>query len=203
MVIVHGGHEDYQLPSPRMQQTYRFFIDAGADAVINHHQHCYSGYEFYNNKPIFYGLGNFCFDKFAKRLSQTTWQEGYMVVLEITKGGIDYELIPYNQCGKNPIVEIINIENIYERLSELNSIIANPDLLQDSFDNMCKKRGENLLISTLSPLMNKYLLGMARKHFLPSFITKSRLLRAADYILCESHRDVLDNEIQTKINNKQ
>lgn len=45
IVIVHGGHEHYQLPSPRMKETYRFFVDAGADVVINHHQHCYSGYE--------------------------------------------------------------------------------------------------------------------------------------------------------------
>lgn len=43
LVIVHGGHEHYALPSPRMKETYRFFIDAGADAIINHHQHCYSG----------------------------------------------------------------------------------------------------------------------------------------------------------------
>ena len=45
LVIVHGGHEMYQLPSLRMVDTYRFFIDAGADAVVNHHQHCFSGYE--------------------------------------------------------------------------------------------------------------------------------------------------------------
>ena len=29
LVIVHGGHEMFQLPSPRMVETYRFFIDAG------------------------------------------------------------------------------------------------------------------------------------------------------------------------------
>jgi len=63
LVVVHGGHEMWQLPSPRMKQTYQFFIDAGADAVINHHQHCFSGYEIYKGKPIVYGLGNFCFDK--------------------------------------------------------------------------------------------------------------------------------------------
>ena len=62
IVIVHGGIEGYQLPTPRMQELYRFFVDCGADAVVNHHQHCYSGYEVYNGKPIFYGLGNFCFD---------------------------------------------------------------------------------------------------------------------------------------------
>lgn len=52
---MHGGHEHYQLPSLRMQETYRFFIDAGADVVVNHHQHCFSGYEIYNNKYIFMG----------------------------------------------------------------------------------------------------------------------------------------------------
>lgn len=29
IVIFHGGMEHYQFPSPRMQETYRFFIDAG------------------------------------------------------------------------------------------------------------------------------------------------------------------------------
>ena len=62
LVIVHGGHEYYQLPNARMHETYRFFVDAGADAVVNHHHHCFSGSEVYNGKPIFYGLGNFCFD---------------------------------------------------------------------------------------------------------------------------------------------
>ena len=39
IVVVHGGIEHYQYPSQRMLDTYRFFVDAGADAVINHHQH--------------------------------------------------------------------------------------------------------------------------------------------------------------------
>ena len=77
LVIVHGGHEQFQLPSPRMKETYRFFVDAGADAVVNHHQHCYSGYEVYRGKPIFYGLGNFCFEP-IKNMAQN-WHEGYMV----------------------------------------------------------------------------------------------------------------------------
>src|SRR5690606_17303839 len=29
-VIVHGGHEYYNLPSPRMQKQYRFYVDNGA-----------------------------------------------------------------------------------------------------------------------------------------------------------------------------
>ena len=29
IVIIHGGHEHFQLPTIRMQDTYRFFIDVG------------------------------------------------------------------------------------------------------------------------------------------------------------------------------
>lgn len=47
IIIAHGGHEYYQLPSPRLQDTYRFFIDSGANAVIGHHPHCISGMENY------------------------------------------------------------------------------------------------------------------------------------------------------------
>lgn len=94
VVIMHGGHETYQLPTPQMQQTYRFFVDIGADAVVNHHQHCYSGYEVYKNKPIFYGLGNFCFEPLGN--VRPTWYEGYMVNLHFNADvEIKFDLIPY------------------------------------------------------------------------------------------------------------
>ena len=79
VVIIHGGLEMYQLPTLRMKETYRFFVDAGADAVVNHHQHCFSGYEVYKGKPIFYGLGNFCFDWEGRRNS--IWNQGYAITL--------------------------------------------------------------------------------------------------------------------------
>jgi poly-gamma-glutamate capsule biosynthesis protein CapA/YwtB (metallophosphatase superfamily) len=56
IVIVHGGHEYYNLPSPRMQKQYRFYADQGADFVVGHHTHCISGYEVYNGVPIYYSL---------------------------------------------------------------------------------------------------------------------------------------------------
>lgn len=103
VLIVHGGHEHYQLPSPRMQETYRFFIDAGADTVVNH-QHCYSGYEIYNGKPIFYGLGNFCFD--IKGKPSKTWTEGYMVELNL-EDKIEIKIDPYKQYGEKATIELL------------------------------------------------------------------------------------------------
>jgi len=63
VLILHGGIEQYHYPTPRMKRWYRHFVDLGADAVVNHHQHCINGYEVYKGKPIFYGLGNFYFLK--------------------------------------------------------------------------------------------------------------------------------------------
>ena len=67
----------------RMKELYHYFVDAGADVVINHHQHCYSGYEEYKGSPIFYGLGNFLFDNSDFR--PQPWNEGYLVELDFSK----------------------------------------------------------------------------------------------------------------------
>ena len=135
IVIIHGGSEYYQLPSPRMKETYRFFIDCGVNAVINHHQHCFSGYELYNNGLIFYGLGNFCFDDLHHRNS--IWNEGYMVQLRLEQDNVSFELHPYKQCGATPTVQLLN-EN--ER---------------NLFDEKIKKLKNDMPIETVKEIMGK------------------------------------------------
>src|SRR5690606_36989198 len=81
-VIVHGGHEYYNLPSPRMQKQYRFYIENGADIVVGHHPHCISGSEIFQGKPIFYSLGNFLFT------SESRYEDWYRgAVLEVNLSG--------------------------------------------------------------------------------------------------------------------
>ncbi len=43
-------------------RTARFCIDQGADMVVGHHHHVLRGMEWYEGKPILYGLGHFVFD---------------------------------------------------------------------------------------------------------------------------------------------
>jgi Bacterial capsule synthesis protein PGA_cap len=38
-------------------------IDAGVDIILGHHPHRLKGIEVYKGKPIFYSMGNFCFDQ--------------------------------------------------------------------------------------------------------------------------------------------
>lgn len=188
LVIIHGGHEHYQLPSPRMQETYRFFIDAGADAVVNHHQHCFSGYEVYKGKPIFYGLGNFCFDNPKKR--NNIWNEGYLVELTFSVSKTGFVIHPYRQCDENAKIMMLPLNEYDVRITELNSIITdNTRLIKftEQYYNSCM-RSVSLLFE---PVRNKYILAAQKRGWLPSFLSKKQKIKLQNNILCESHKDKL------------
>lgn len=184
LVIVHGGHELYQLPSPRMIETYRFFIDAGADAVVNHHQHCYSGYEIYAGKPIFYGLGNFCFDKNRKECG--VWNKGYMVVITFDDV-LSFEIKPYNQCVESPSVSIIDDRSEFEHdLIQLNKIIESHELLSKAIENYYHDCNIGTKI-IFEPYNSRVLNKLYSMHLLPSFLSKSKCKQLRNMIECEAH----------------
>lgn len=200
LVIIHGGHEEYQLPSPRMQNTYRFFIDAGADVVVNHHQHCYSGYEIYHNKPIFYGLGNFSFDEDGLR--HQSWNEGFLLILDF-KDNIQFNLIPYIQGDDNPGVCWMSDSQKHgfeDKIKELNAIIVNPIALQNAFVDMVNAHTQEYL-SPLRPYQDRHLLRLFRHHLLPKhwryrllpeYLTAQRKLFLRSYFQCEAHNDIMN-----------
>lgn len=190
LVIVHGGHEFYQLPSIRMQETYRFFIDSGADAVINHHQHCFSGYEIYNGKTIFYGLGNFLFDISPVKINDT-WNYGYMVGLTFSTQGISSEIIPYEQCGEKAEVKLLPQGSFDEKLNELNAIISDKKALKKETEEYYRQTCFDIGHSVLEPIKNHYYFSALKKKLVPSLISKKLKLRAENFICCESHRDKL------------
>lgn len=187
LVIVHGGTEHYQLPSPRMKETYRFFVEQGADAVVNHHQHCYSGYEVYQGKPIFYGLGNFCFDK--NDPNNHLWNEGYAVEVSFEADGVSFKVLPYSQCSEKPLVHFLdNTVEFDNRLNQLNEIILNDAELIKAFQQMSKTKG---FLQFLEPYSNKYLKILKSRGLLPSFLTRKRKNTIKNVFCCEAHRDVM------------
>lgn len=198
-VIVHGGHEHFQYPSPRMKKWYRYFVENGADAVVNHHQHCYSGYEEYCGKPIFYGLGNFCFDHPKKRAG--IWNEGYMVAMDITEAGIDYELIPYRQCDKTPSVDLMVDEQkqtFEQMVKAICDTIADDRLLDEKYTEFLKNKMDKMLCP-FTPYMNEYARVAAGRHYLPYLIPQKKLAQMLDFIACEAQRDVLIAGMQCRL----
>lgn len=189
LVIVHGGHEHFQLPSQRMVETYRFFIDAGADAVVNHHQHCYSGYETYKEKLIFYGLGNFCFDE--ESLRNCFWNQGYMIDLDFSDKSVSFTLYPYFQCNESASVNLLYGEDrkkFKKELKNLNRIISNETLLKDHvriYYGKCSA-GELSILEPYSSRVSRKLYSLG---LLPGFIKGRKLASVLNHIGCESHRD--------------
>ena len=191
IVIVHGGHEGYQYPSPRMKESYRFFIDAGADAVIGHHGHCFSGYEIYKESPIFYSLGNFCFDWKGK--VNSIWNRGFAVQLILDKPKIRFELVPYKQGDETPGVCLLNKDEealFNEHIRKINVIIASDEILEEEFSNFCRIR-ENGYLNFFEPLTGKLFDGLRSRKLLPSFITKNKRKYFLNLIRCEAHRDIV------------
>lgn len=188
LVIVHGGHEHYQLPSPRMQETYRFFVDAGADAVVNHHQHCYSGYEIYKGKPVFYGLGNFCFDWEGTSLKE--WTEGYMVEIDFNIE-ITYRIYPYCQYGDEATINLLEENAFNDTINNLNEIIGNSELLKkSSFDYYNRSKGE--IATFLEPIRNRYIRGLQNRGLLPKLMNSEWLPILSNAVMCEAHKDKLE-----------
>ena len=190
IVIVHGGPEGFQLPSTRMQDNYRFLIDAGANIVINHHQHCYSGYENYNNGLIFYGLGNFFFPK-TSVVNTSLWEEGIFLKLHFENSKIHYHIYPYKQDSLQRRIELMDekgIQNFNNRIAYLNSIIKDRDRLEKE-NRLWRLETETQYKSSLSPYNNRYLTKLWLKKWLPCNIGRIRLTKLINFIECESHRE--------------
>lgn len=189
ILIIHGGPERYEYPTPRMKELYRFFIDSGAVAVINHHQHRYSGYEFYHGCPIVYGLGNFCFD--IENKSKTRWNLGYMVMLKFDESQIGCDCYPYLQCFEKPGVEFLDEfgKNEFEiDIKAINKVILDDAKLSFMYKEFSYSLANTYLVA-LEPYTNRLLQSAWFRRLLPSTLSKSRALNIFNYLTCESHLD--------------
>lgn len=202
-VFIHGGSEHCQIPSPRMQNEYRFLIEMGADAIINSHQHCYSGFEYYRDRPIVYGLGNFFFDKLYNSMPDS-WLHGYIAELIIDNGKISIKTIPYIQCKSGLLIESLDNEQLSsfnERINEINGIIADEKILSDTYLSWSDENSQ-IYNSIITPFNNKHLNALFEKGFLPSFVSKSSWLVLKDMFTCRSHYDRYLRFIEKKISHE-
>lgn len=190
IVILHAGNEFYELPSPRMQKLCRYIADLGADVVLTHHTHAYSGYEIYNSKPIFYGLGNFIYDWPGKR--NIRWNSGYLVRL-LLSDKIDFEIIPLKQNNEKPGLshpDAGEAKAFTAELDRMNLIIADEKLLESEFDKYCNSLYP-MYDSYIEPYFGKYITALSNRGLFPKFMTRRKRLLLLNITRCESHRDVL------------
>ncbi|MBU0708689.1 CapA family protein [Patescibacteria group bacterium] len=91
-VNFHWGQEYTHQFTKRQQELAYIAVEAGADLVIGHHAHWVQGVEIYQQKAIFYGLGNCVFNMM---FSQPT-RQGIAVraTLDKSKSEMELQVIP-------------------------------------------------------------------------------------------------------------
>jgi len=196
LVIVHGGHELYHYPSPRMVEQYRFYAELGATAVVGHHTHCVSGYEVYKGCPIFYSIGNLVF---PSKINFSGWYEGMLVNLKLGGGQIDWELLPYKQCqnGKCKISLLQGDEKklFMKRIDEYSSVINDSNALNLKWAEFVTMRSLGFLGAVSVPvnILKKVLV---RLGFADSKIFAKHFQLILNLVRCEAHRDLLIESLE-------
>jgi poly-gamma-glutamate synthesis protein (capsule biosynthesis protein) len=206
LVIIHGGHEYYHLPSPRMVKQYRFLAEQGADIIIGHHPHVVGGYEVYKKVPIFYSLGNFIFTSSSKFESFYT---GLILNIQFKHNKIDnWELIPSRQSFGDNIVSVIKDNEKDKILGDINrysQIISNEKELNYHWNDWITKRRKDTLkiFSPLNIIPIPYVGAIFRRLGANKILlTRKYLSSVLNYIRCEALHDLSKEVIKSKLVNK-
>jgi len=204
ILIYHGGREHYQIPTPEQRKRLRFFIENGVDAIVAHHTHCVSGYEYYQNKPIVYSLGNFIFD-YKKKYQKGLWTEGMSVILKLENENFKLDFIPHFQGREmDSTLQLMN-ENekdaFLNKIDELSQIIQNDELFMKNWNTYLDSQ-ESFYLPNLH-VKNFYLRALFLKKILPASLLRfkhNKLL--LNLLRCETHyeisRDILTKEYERK-----
>lgn len=90
IVLNYHGFEEYTfLPIPYKKTLLRKYLDFGADIIIAHHPHVVQGFEKFDNKLIFYSLGNFIFD-IPQHTSRKGTDSSIIINVNFTKNQIKF-----------------------------------------------------------------------------------------------------------------
>ena len=117
IAYVHWGTEYSTVLEEAQLTTGKEYLDAGADAIIGAHSHCLQGMEYYNGKPIVYGLGNYWFNKKSR--------DAMLVQLHFSgndEGGqLEVEVIPAIQRDAQTLIvtEDKEKERIFDFLEDI------------------------------------------------------------------------------------
>lgn len=196
IVLLHGGNEGYQYPSPRLKDTCRFMVEMGANAVIVQHTHCPGCYEEYQNGHIIYGQGNLIFDSPSE---DKNWFEGFLVKLSIAENLTStVDVIPYIQSGMQTGAKKMDKEKaklFLQGLKERSNAIKDEAFIKNQWYMFCQKRKYACLSNVLG--LNRLLTKILFKTngiglFIKCFYSENSILRLKNTVQCESHREILE-----------
>lgn len=145
IAYIHWGNEFINYPYFDQKQFAHLLVDIGFDLVIGMHPHILQGYEIYNNKYIFYSLGNFVFNmpwyktKYSAVISVDCSSENLSVNYDYVKIGTDYRPEVVSR-------DVVPVECRFEQLNALiDNIPENEIYYRQVFRNMKEYRKSNYI----------------------------------------------------------
>jgi hypothetical protein len=112
IVSLHWGVGGDKYPSPEQRKLARDIIDSGAHLIWGHHPHVIQGWETVRRAPIFYSLGNACFDDLPGDYGK--W----------SKGGRESILVSLRLTVHGLVPNSIQIKRIIRKASDLQAFYA-------------------------------------------------------------------------------
>src|SRR5690554_5725925 len=199
-VIVHGGHEYYNLPSPRMQEQYRFYAEQGADLVVGHHTHCISGHEVHQGTPIFYSLGNFLF---TKPNPNEEWYTGLVLEVNVNEGKLTTQLHPVGQSKVDFALTLLSADartDVLAHVERYSEIICSEGELLEHWREFVKLRTKAYASYWSSKVFirNRYLKALLNKLSI-SFTNITGLAYFLNLMRCEAHHDLSQAVLEEKL----
>lgn len=187
VIFLHAGHEFISTPSPRIRESCRSLIDAGADAVIAHHPHVIQGVEKYRNGLIAYSLGNLVFDTPYVSAYKNT-DLGYLLRIGISKHSIrEAEVIPY-KLRDTVTVSPLNLSEFKEFAVEFKEISEN---ITD--DSRFYKEWEKNVRFRWDGAYNDILNGFSKNFNDPENRDYAR--RTKNLFTCPTHVEMIENAL--------
>ncbi len=117
IVMPHWGEEYVSTSSPRLRQKAQELVTAGADLVVGAHPHVVLDYEWIDDVPVFYSLGNLLFDQYFSKKTST----GAFLEIEISKedgvAKIDRIIMHTVSNASKTGIELLGNEVIYDSLN--------------------------------------------------------------------------------------
>ena len=197
IVLYHGGKEYYEYPSPELQKRCRKMVDCGADIIICQHSHCVGTFEYYSNRKILYGQGNFLLDSYVKAYDQF-FQTSVMVELIIDHNGIEWKFIPLKKDGRG--IRLANENESNSILTGLNSRskkIIERGFVEQHYREYVKKVASRYIVRLsrfgyiLSSLDNRFFGGKLLNHNLKKYMGIHHRLALLNCLQCEVHNEII------------
>ena len=119
----HWGYAEEVLQYQR--ELAHAAVDAGADIIMGHGPHFPLAIEFYKTKPIYYGLGMFCFIRSNKKAHRGwTGMAGHLTFKNKTLTETAFSIVRQNEAGEVLLSPAQDENDAIARVEKLSQIFA-------------------------------------------------------------------------------